>query len=113
MSRASARGGLLVDGTSSWRYDCSGLRETGEALRIRPPGSPDRRRARPQPDKYAGKHIQGELLEDVTAQAINRFLASREEQDGWSRHNARSLTCHLKAEVKLMKVAPAGSKVER
>ena len=72
----------------SYKNDFSRLRvifgPICEALKIRPPGSPDRHRARPQPDKYAGKHIQGELLEDVTIQAINCFLAAREEQDGWS-----------------------------
>ena len=72
----------------SYKNDFSRLRvifgPICEALRIRSPGSPSRRRARPQPDKYAGKHIQAELLEDVSLQAINRFLAAREEQNGWS-----------------------------
>ena len=72
----------------SYKNDFSRLRvifgPICEALKIRPPGSPIRRQGRPQRDKYAGKHIQAELLDDVTPQAINRFLTAREEQNGWS-----------------------------
>ena len=39
-------------------------------------------------DKYAGKHVKGELLEDITPQKINRFIAARIAQDGWSAKTA-------------------------
>ena len=72
----------------SYKNDFSRLRvifgPICDALKIRPPGSPKRRRAAAQPDRYAGRHLQAKLLEDVTVQAINRFLAEREKQDGWS-----------------------------
>jgi len=35
-------------------------------------------------DKYAGQHVKAELLEDITPQVINRFLAIRIQEDGWS-----------------------------
>ncbi|MHC4206559.1 MAG: hypothetical protein ACYSTT_18050, partial [Planctomycetota bacterium] len=35
-------------------------------------------------DKYMGKHVKAELLEDVSAEVINRFIAARIQQDGWS-----------------------------
>ena len=80
----------------SYKNDYSRLRVVFgplcEELLIRPPGSPDRPRGRPQSDKYAGKHIQAELLEDVTPQTINRFLAAREEQDRWSPKTAMNPT---------------------
>jgi hypothetical protein len=34
-------------------------------------------------DKYDGVHVKAELLEDVTAEAINRFIAARIDQNGW------------------------------
>ena len=55
----------------SYKNDFSRLRvifgPICEALKIRPPGSPSSRRARPQPDKYAGKHIQWNLLKAIQA----------------------------------------------
>ncbi|MFC1633601.1 tyrosine-type recombinase/integrase [Planctomycetota bacterium] len=35
-------------------------------------------------DKYAGKHVKAELLEDISAEVINRFIAARIQQDSWS-----------------------------
>lgn len=35
-------------------------------------------------DKYAGKHIKAELLEDITPEMINRFIATRIQEDGWA-----------------------------
>jgi integrase len=56
-----------------------------ESLKIRPPGSSNSpRQANPRPDKYAGRHIQADLLEDVTTEVLNRWLAARVEQDRWS-----------------------------
>ncbi|MFA6186478.1 MAG: tyrosine-type recombinase/integrase [Phycisphaerae bacterium] len=34
-------------------------------------------------DKYEGSHVKAELLEDITAGAINRFIAARIEEDKW------------------------------
>ena len=39
-------------------------------------------------DKYAGKHVKAALLEDITSEAINRFLAARTQQDEWSAKTA-------------------------
>jgi len=72
----------------SYKNDFSRLRiffgPICEELEIRPPGPSGKPLARPRPDKYAGKHAQAKFLEDVTSQVINRFLAAREEQNGWS-----------------------------
>ncbi|NOZ55515.1 MAG: hypothetical protein GXO73_01835 [Calditrichaeota bacterium] len=72
----------------SYKNDFSRLRiffgPICEELEIRPPGPANKPLARPRPDKYAGKHAQAKFLEDVTPQVINRFLAAREEQNGWS-----------------------------
>jgi integrase len=35
-------------------------------------------------DKYASKHVTAALLEDITPEIINRFLAARVQQDGWA-----------------------------
>ncbi|OQY07990.1 MAG: hypothetical protein B6I25_00510 [Planctomycetales bacterium 4572_13] len=35
-------------------------------------------------DRYAGKHIRAELLEDITPQMINRFISHRKQHDHWS-----------------------------
>lgn len=35
-------------------------------------------------DKYAGKHVKAELLEDITPEIINRFIAMRIQQDNWA-----------------------------
>jgi len=35
-------------------------------------------------DKYAGKHIKAELLEEITPQQINRFMSQRKQQNHWS-----------------------------
>ena len=42
-------------------------------------------------DKYAGKHVKAELLEDVSAEVINRFITARIQQDGWSPKTANLL----------------------
>jgi integrase len=42
-------------------------------------------------DKYAGKHIKAELLEDISTEVINRFIAERIQQDGWSPKTANLL----------------------
>jgi integrase len=34
-------------------------------------------------DKYEGMHVKAELLEDISAEKINRFIAARIEQNGW------------------------------
>jgi len=39
-------------------------------------------------DKYAGKHVRAELLEDITTAKINRFITARIEQDSWSAKTA-------------------------
>jgi len=39
-------------------------------------------------DKYAGRHVKGALLEDITPEVINRFLGARLQQDGWSAKTA-------------------------
>jgi len=60
-----------------------------EALRPSAPGAEKPGRSpRPVPDRYAGKHVQAALLEDITPQLISRFLAARLERDGWSAKTA-------------------------
>jgi len=39
-------------------------------------------------DKYADRHAKAALLEDITPEVINRFLAARMQQDGWSAKTA-------------------------
>jgi integrase len=39
-------------------------------------------------DKYADQHVKAALLEDITPEAINRFLAARTQQNGWSAKTA-------------------------
>ncbi|MBE3046904.1 hypothetical protein IMZ48_31120 [Candidatus Bathyarchaeota archaeon] len=60
---------------NSYRKDVSRLRnvfgEVCEDLKIRPPGSLNRRRAKLWPDKYAGDHVQARFLEDVTPVVIS------------------------------------------
>ena len=53
---------------------------------LEPGKSPGRKQ--PIVDKFAGKHIKAKLLEDITPQVINRFLAARIEQDNWSAKTA-------------------------
>ncbi|MBN2136967.1 MAG: tyrosine-type recombinase/integrase, partial [Sedimentisphaerales bacterium] len=56
-----------------------------ESLRIQPPGiERDRRSSKPVADKYAHAHVKAELLEDITPEVINRFLADRQRRDAWS-----------------------------
>lgn len=73
----------------SWKNDLSRLRVFfGAICEALKPGTPGVRRDKGSPkataDPYANKHVRAELLEDVTPQVINRFLAARVEQDGWS-----------------------------
>ena len=58
--------------------------EICEALKIRPPGSPRGRQAKPRPDKYTGDHINAKFLEDVAAEVINRFLNARVKRSQWA-----------------------------
>lgn len=39
-------------------------------------------------DKYAGRHVNAALLEEITPAVINRFLAARIQQDEWSTKTA-------------------------
>lgn len=73
----------------SYKNDFSRLRvffgPICESLLPGVPGAPlGRRPTRTGHDKYAGKHVKVALLEDVTPEVINRFLAARMQQDGWS-----------------------------
>ena len=53
------------------------------------PGSRNlKQKSKRRSDKYAGRHIRAELLEDITPQMINRFIAARIEHDGWSAKTA-------------------------
>ena len=36
------------------------------------------------PDRYAGLHVKAQLLEDITPDIINRFLAQRAKLNGWA-----------------------------
>lgn len=45
---------------------------------------------KPQRDRYAELHVQAELLEDITPELINRFIAGR-LRNGWSPKTANSL----------------------
>jgi len=42
-------------------------------------------------DKYKDAHIRGVILEEITPEVINRFLADRVERDGWSPKTANLL----------------------
>jgi len=35
-------------------------------------------------DKFAGRHVKADLLEDITPQMINRFMSERKQNDNWS-----------------------------
>jgi integrase len=68
----------------SYKNDFSRLRVFfGPVCKSLEPGS-----KHPAFDKYAGRHVQAKLLEDITPQAINRFLSARIEQDNWSAKTA-------------------------
>ena len=41
-------------------------------------------------DKYQGKHVKAELLEDITSQIISRFISQRKQQDNWSPKTIKS-----------------------
>jgi integrase len=85
----------------SWKNDFSRLRiffgPLCEALK---PGTPGVLRNEGSPkatiDRYADKHVQAELLEDVTPQLINRFLSERFANQGWAPKTANlmRLTLH-------------------
>ena len=84
-----------VKARKTYKNDVSRLRvifgPVCEALRILPPGSPEApRQGRPAPDRYAGKHIQAKLLEDVTSEVINRWLSERVRQNGWTPKTANN-----------------------
>ncbi|MEI8196325.1 MAG: hypothetical protein WCI73_10485, partial [Phycisphaerae bacterium] len=72
----------------SWKNDLSRLRvlfgPLCELLEIRPPGSANaKHQGRPMADRYAGRHLQAELLEDLVPELINRFFSARVQEDGW------------------------------
>ncbi|MFC1762190.1 hypothetical protein ACFL6U_08920 [Planctomycetota bacterium] len=77
----------------SYKNDFSRLRVFfGPVCKILEPGIPGvkrhhKRRSRCV-DKYAGKHVKAQLLEDITAQVINRFIAARIQKDCWSAKTA-------------------------
>jgi len=73
----------------SYKNDFSRLRiffgPVCDLLRPGVPGKAKGKKARRVgADKYAGRHVKAELLEDITAQVINRFLTARIQDDGWS-----------------------------
>ena len=77
----------------SYKNDFSRLRiffgPVCESLKPGTPGVKRGQKATKVPgDKYAGKHVVAEVLEDISPQTINRFLASRVERDGWSAKTA-------------------------
>ena len=73
----------------SFKNDVSRLRvffgPICESLKLRPAGVRESGKAtKPLVDKYAGAHVKAQLLEDVTPEVINRFLARRMEINSWS-----------------------------
>lgn len=86
----------------SYKNDFSRLRvffgPICQCLTIQPPGDPNGKgHARPAPDKYAGRHVKARLLEDVSPELINRFLAARTQRDGWSAKTANLMRQTLHA----------------
>lgn len=80
----------------SYKNDISRLRvffgPISESLKPGIPGDKNgRRRSGPADDKYAGAHVRPRLLEDVTPEMINRFIAERLKKDGWSAKTANSM----------------------
>ncbi|MFB3893970.1 MAG: tyrosine-type recombinase/integrase [Phycisphaerae bacterium] len=72
----------------SWKNDLSRLRVLfGPVCEPLKPGFPgcqrDAKTTRVLADRYAGKHIQGSVLEDITPQVINRFITDRMAQNAW------------------------------
>ena len=56
-----------------------------ESLKPHPPGTKrGTKSSKPVADKYARVHVKAELLEDITQEVINRFLANRVDVDGWA-----------------------------
>lgn len=77
----------------SWKNDLSRLRVVfGPVCEALKPGTPGVRRRlgspKATPDRYAGRHVQAKLLEDVTPQVLNRFITERIEQDSWKAKTA-------------------------
>jgi len=77
----------------SYKNDFSRLRIFfGPVCEILEPGIPGIKRQQKKSsrciDKYAGKHVKAQLLEDISAQVINRFIAARVQEDGWSAKTA-------------------------
>jgi len=69
-----------------------------EALEPGVPGNKDRKvKSKPRSDKYAGRHVRAELLEDITPPMINRFIAARVEHDGWTAKSANLMRQILQA----------------
>jgi integrase len=77
----------------SYKNDFSRLRIFfGPICEILEPGIPGVKRHQKKRsrcfDKYAGEHVKAQLLEDISAQVINRFIAARVQKDGWSAKTA-------------------------
>ena len=70
----------------SWKNDISRLRvffgPVCESLKPCAPGG--RNTSKVLKDKYAHAHVKAELLEEITPEAINKFISNRMEQDNWS-----------------------------
>ena len=80
----------------SYKNDVSRLRVFfGPICQALTPGVPGaatgKQRQRPLPDKYANAHVKAKLLEDITAELINRFITARLQQDGWSAKTANNM----------------------
>ena len=80
----------------SYKNDVSRLRvffgPISELLKPGVPGDKNgKRHLKAVADKYAGAHVKARLLEDVTPEVINRFIAGRLKQDGWSAKTANSM----------------------
>ena len=73
----------------SYKNDISRLRiffgPICESLRICPPGIKRAHKySKPVADKYAHAHVKAELLEDISPEIINRFLADRVRINDWA-----------------------------
>lgn len=82
--------------SKSWVNDFSRLRiffgPICPALQLKPVRDRDNPGTyQPRRDTYAELHVQTELLEDITPELINRFIAARLRDSGWSPKTANSL----------------------
>jgi integrase len=76
----------------AYRNDFSKLRvffgPRCEALKLGTLGGNSRK---PYHDRYADAHVKAELLEDITPELINRFIATRIRENHWSAKTANAL----------------------